>query len=43
MKFLMRGQMAKSLLKHLFGLKYYAETGKVVTEETYAQLRKTHL
>jgi hypothetical protein len=40
MKYLMRGQMAKSLLKHLFSLKYFVETGKVVTKDDYAQVRK---
>jgi hypothetical protein len=40
MKYLMRGQMAKSLLKHLFGLKYYVETGEIVTKDDYAQVRK---
>ena len=42
MKYMMHGQMAKSLRKHLFGLKYYAETGKVVTSDTYANIRKTY-
>lgn len=40
MKFMMRGQMAKSLRKHLFGLKYYAETGEIVTADNYAELHK---
>lgn len=40
MKFMMRGQMAKSLRKHLFGLKYYAETGEIVTTDNYAALHK---
>lgn len=42
MKYLMRGQMAKSLLKHLFGLKYYAGTGKTVNNDNYAEVRKTY-
>lgn len=36
MKYLMRGQMRKSVAKHLFGLKYYMETGKTVTPDNYA-------
>ena len=42
MKHMMRGQMAKSLRKHLFGLKYYAETGEIVTADNYAALHKKH-
>ncbi len=42
MKYMMRGQMAKSLRKHLFGLKYYVETGEIVTPENYAALHKAH-
>lgn len=42
MKFLMRGQLAKSLRKHLFGLKHYAETGGIVTADNYAKLHKEH-
>ena len=42
MKFMMRGQMAKSLRKHLFGLKYYAETGETVQADTYAEVRKKY-
>ncbi|HAS42247.1 MAG TPA: hypothetical protein DCS93_17350 [Microscillaceae bacterium] len=37
MKYVMRKPMGKSLLKHLFGLKYYLETGKVVTKENYSK------
>ncbi|UZD92427.1 SRPBCC family protein [Cognatishimia activa] len=42
MKYLMRGQMAKSLRKHLFGLKYYAETGKTVNSDTYDKVHQTY-
>jgi len=42
MKYMMRGQMAKSLRKHLFGLNYYAETGEIVTPKNYAELHKKH-
>ena len=42
MKFMMRGQMAKSLRKHLFGLKLYAETGEIVTADNYSTLHKKH-
>ena len=42
MKYIMRGQMAKSLRKHLFGLKHYAETGEIVTADNYSTLHKNH-
>lgn len=42
MKHLMKGQMAKSLRKHLFGLKYHAETGKIVNKDNYAEVRKNY-
>ena len=42
MKYLMRGQMAKNLHKHLFGLKIYAETGEIVSKDTYAEFRKKY-
>lgn len=38
MKYLMRGQMAKSLRKHLFGFKYYLETGKTVHKHNYSEV-----
>ncbi|MEM7117553.1 MAG: hypothetical protein AAF614_34290 [Chloroflexota bacterium] len=38
MKYLMRGQSGKSLVKHLFGLKYYIETGKTVNMENYSEI-----
>jgi hypothetical protein len=42
MKYLMRGQMGKSLVKHLFGLKYYIETGKTVNDDTYSETVKNY-
>ncbi|KMW58147.1 hypothetical protein AIOL_003118 [Candidatus Rhodobacter oscarellae] len=42
MKFMMRGQMAKNLRKHLFGMKVYAETGRIVTKDNYAEIFKTY-
>ncbi|MCJ8314829.1 MAG: hypothetical protein HRU38_22035 [Saccharospirillaceae bacterium] len=38
MKYMMRGQMSKSLLKHLFGLKYFVETGKTVGIKNYSDV-----
>ena len=42
MKFLMRGQMAKNLRKHLFGLKIYAETGEIVSKDSYAAFQQKY-
>lgn len=42
MKYLMKGQMAKSLVKHLFGLKYYVETGKIVNQDNYSETLKNY-
>lgn len=38
MKYLMRGQLGKGLAKHLFGLKYYLETGETVGADNYAEV-----
>jgi len=38
MVYLMKGQMGKSLLKHLFGLKYYLETGSTVEKHNYSEI-----
>lgn len=38
MKYLMRGQMRKSVAKHLFGLKYFVETGKTVDQGNYSEV-----
>lgn len=42
MKYLMRGQMGKSLKKHLFGMKYYIETGKTVDMKDYDEVFKNY-
>ncbi|MGH1366007.1 MAG: hypothetical protein ACRBF0_20780 [Calditrichia bacterium] len=42
MIYLMRGQLGKSLLKHLFGMKYYTETGKTVNKDNYAEIYKSY-
>lgn len=36
MIFLMKRQLGKGLKQHLFGLKYYIETGKTVNKENYS-------
>ena len=38
MMFLMKGQLGKGLKMHLFGMKYYIETGKIVTKDNYKEL-----
>ena len=38
MKYLMRGQMRKNVAKHVFGLKYYIETGNTVDQDNYAEV-----
>jgi len=38
MKYLMGGQMRSSLLKHLFGFKYFVETGKTVSMKDYSEV-----
>lgn len=40
MIYLMRGVMAKALDKHLFGMKYFIETGKTVSADTYKEVYK---
>ena len=42
MKYLMRGQMSKSLVKHLFGMKYYIETGKTLDKNNYSEILKQY-
>lgn len=42
MKYLMRGQLGKGLCKHLFGLKYYIETGKTVDLNNYAKIYESY-
>lgn len=40
MIYLMKGQLGKGLIKHLFGLKYYIETGKTVNKDNYSETFK---
>ncbi len=42
MIYLMKGQLGKGLKQHLFGLKYYIETGKTVSKDTYSEVFKTY-
>ncbi len=42
MIYLMRGQLAKSLAKHLFGMKYYIETGGTVTLDDYGRVHRAY-
>lgn len=42
MIYLMKGQLGKGLKKHLFGLKYYLETGKTVHKDTYSEVYKNY-
>ncbi len=42
MKYLMKGQLGKALVKHLFGLKYYIETGKTVNKDNYSEIFKSY-
>lgn len=42
MKYLMKGQMGKSIKKHLFGMKYYLETGKIVGKDNYSEVIKEY-
>jgi hypothetical protein len=42
MIYLMKGQLAKGLEMHLFGMKYYIETGKTVSKEKFAQVYKEY-
>jgi len=38
MIYLMRGQLGASLRKHLFGMRYYIETGKTVSMDDYDEV-----
>jgi hypothetical protein len=42
MMFLVKGQLGKGLKKHLFGLKYYLETGKTVNMDNYSEVYKNY-
>ncbi len=39
---LMKGQLGKGLRKHLFGLKYYLETGNTVNKDNYSKIFKNY-
>ncbi|MDT0553934.1 SRPBCC family protein [Urechidicola vernalis] len=42
MIYLMKGQLGNGLKKHLFGLKYYLETGQVVDKDNYTDIFKNY-
>lgn len=42
MKYLMKGQLGKGVSKHLFGLKYYIETGETVNDDSYSETLKNY-
>ena len=42
MIYLMKGQLGKGLIKHLFGLKYYLETGETVNKDNYSEIFKNY-
>lgn len=42
MKYLMRGQMRKAVATHLFGMKYYIETGNTVNKDNYSEIFKSY-
>jgi len=42
MIYLMKGQLGKGLKQHLFGLKYYIETGKTVNKDNYSAVFKSY-
>ena len=42
MKYLMRGQLGKGLVQHLFGLKHFIETGKAVDSHNYSKIFKSY-
>tara|TARA_B100000809_G_C15111924_1_gene520932 strand:- start:507 stop:995 length:489 start_codon:yes stop_codon:yes gene_type:complete len=42
MVYLMKGQLGKGLKKHLFGLKYFLETGKTVNNDNYSEVLKNY-
>jgi len=42
MIYLMRGTQVKTLAKHLFGMKYYIETGKTVDNHNYSKIYKNY-
>jgi len=42
MIYLMKGQLGKGLKQHLFGMKYYLETGKTVNKDNYSEVFKNY-
>jgi len=42
MIYLMKGQLGKGLVKHLFGLKYLLETGETVNMDNYSKVYKSY-
>lgn len=42
MIYLMKGKLGKGLMQHLFGLKYYLETGKIVNKDNYSKVFKNY-
>jgi len=42
MIYLMKGQLGKGLKQHLFGLKYYIETGEIVNKDNYSAVFKSY-
>ena len=42
MIYLMKGQMNKALKKHLFGMKYFIETGNIANKENYSKVFKRY-
>jgi hypothetical protein len=42
MKYLMRKKLSKAVATHLFGMKYYIETGKTVDKNNYSKIFKSH-
>ncbi len=42
MMYLMKGQLAKGLVQHLFGMKYYIETGKTLSKEKFSEVIKNY-
>lgn len=42
MIYLMKGQLRKSVGQHLFGMKYFIETGKIVTKDNYKEVHKNY-
>ena len=42
MIYLIKGQLGKGLKQHLFGLKYYIETGEIVNKDNYSAVFKSY-